>query len=366
MIKILYVATESALGMIPFATTIVNTISKAEWADVYVVALNSEKLTYQGNFSISSDKVLYLKTSQRSFYKVLNKVYPINVIKSIRNICSKFEIDIVHYLTGDFSMALYNIFHVNKKYVYTVHDLFPHEIEKMSLYKNIIRRIILIGNKINLNVIKNITTSSVMQYNYLKDKYIKKNVFFTHFPTLVTNKVKEGGKLVHELIGINDYILFFGNINKYKGVDLLIDAYNKSEVLQTKKLVIAGCGIKYITNNENIITINRYIEDTEIADLFKCSSFVVYPYRSATMSGVLSLAFYFKKRVVLSSIPFFNQFDCSNVIYFKPENIVDLKNKMEIISTSKCIEQSSYNEFFSDHQLIDDYYVLYNHIKQNY
>lgn len=362
MIRILYVATESALGMIPFATTIVNTISKAQWADVYVVALNSDNLTYKGNFTISSDKVFYLQSSRRPFYKVLNKFYPVEVIKCIRKICLKYKIDIIHYLTGDFSMALYNVFHVNKKHVYTVHDLFPHEIEKMSLYKNIIRKIILMGNKINLNYINNLTTSSVMQYNYLKDKYIKKNVFFTHFPTLVTNKVKEGRKLVPELIGVDDYILFFGNINKYKGVDLLIDAYNKSKILQTKKLVIAGCGIKYITNNENIITINRYIDDTEIADLFKSSSFVVYPYRSATMSGVLSLAFYFKKRVILSSIPFFKQFECLNVMYFKTENILDLKNKMEIISTNKSTVQSSYNDFFSDDQLIDDYYDLYNYV----
>ena len=92
---------------------------------------------------------------------------------------------------------------------------------------------------------------------------------------------------------VKEYILFFGTVDKYKGVDLLVDAYCNL-TCKSLKLVIAGRGFDIETHNENIIRINRFIEDEEVAYLFKKAKFIVYPYRSATMSGVLSLAYYFK------------------------------------------------------------------------
>ena len=43
--------------------------------------------------------------------------------------------------------------------------------------------------------------------------------------------------------------------------------------------------------------INRYIKDSEVAYLYQHAQCVVYPYISATQSGVLSLAFYYQTPV---------------------------------------------------------------------
>jgi len=65
------------------------------------------------------------------------------------------------------------------------------------------------------------------------------------------------------------------------------------------KLVIAGKGHVYETHDKRIIRICRFIDDSEIAELFKRAQYIVYPYRSATMSGVLSIAYYFNKKIAV-------------------------------------------------------------------
>lgn len=55
----------------------------------------------------------------------------------------------------------------------------------------------------------------------------------------------------------------------------------------------------------NVIMINRYIKDTEIRYMYEQAACVVYPYISATQSGVLSLAFYFRTPTLTSDVPFF-------------------------------------------------------------
>ena len=48
----------------------------------------------------------------------------------------------------------------------------------------------------------------------------------------------------------------------------------------------------------------RFIKDSEVRDLFSRAAVVVYPYISATQSGVTSIASYFDKPMVLSDLPF--------------------------------------------------------------
>lgn len=124
---------------------------------------------------------------------------------------------------------------------------------------------------------------------------------------------------VAELQNTSDYILFFGAVDHYKGVDILISAYNRHPESDKHKLVIAGLGNLDKITEPNIIRLNRFIEDAEIRDLFTKAAIVVYPYRSATMSGVLSLAFYFRKKVVMSDVPFSKNTPTGTRCSSKPE-----------------------------------------------
>ncbi len=109
------------------------------------------------------------------------------------------------------------------------------------------------------------------------------------------------------------YLLFFGRIDKYKGIGGLLDAYRQAKG-QVLPLVIAGSGAlsdeeKAILNKvSNVTLINRYIGDGEMKWLFSHSVAVVLPYIEATQSGIIPIAYAYSKPVLVSDIPGLTQF----------------------------------------------------------
>ena len=366
-IKLLFIASEFASGMIPFAANIINTLSKDNHFEVYALVVNSGRQSYENVLQDLDEKHLFqIEYPKNKIIKLVYKFYPFSIVHAITELDKKIQPDIIHLLTGDFTLAPYFLFHkITGKWYYTVHDLHPHEVSYNGIAQTMLQKYIEWGYKILRNRIKNLTTSSQAQYNELKNIYPDKHIGFTHFPSLITRQIQQGNKQVVELDGEQNYILFFGRVDEYKGVDLLIKAYVNSERLQDHKLVIAGKGLDFsnlIKGNANIIRINRFVDDLEIRDLFCKSLFVVYPYRSATMSGVLSIAYYFKKTVLLSSIPFFIENKTLSSVFFECCNIDDLKDKMESMlsrDTVNDISENYYEAIYSEKILIGDYKSLY-------
>ena len=105
-------------------------------------------------------------------------------------------------------------------------------------------------------------------------------------------------------------LLFFGLIREYKGLDLLISAM--SQLDESYQLVIAGEAYgdfgKYRQAIENfpacsrIKTLNRYIDDDEVPLLFSAADLLVTPYRSATQSGVIPVAYHFDVPVLVTDV----------------------------------------------------------------
>jgi glycosyltransferase involved in cell wall biosynthesis len=109
------------------------------------------------------------------------------------------------------------------------------------------------------------------------------------------------------------YILFFGFIRKYKGLDLLLDAFARKELREMNiKLIIAGefyeddtpyhdLVKEYNLENE-VIFFDRFINDDEVAAFFSCADLIVQPYRSATQSGVTQIAYHFGKPMLVTDV----------------------------------------------------------------
>lgn len=368
MKKILYVASEFATGMIPFAAKIISVMNQDSRYEVFAVVVNSGRYSYKERLrDMDDDHLIQIEYPRNKLLKLSYKFYPRKVIEAIGKIDREQHVDVIHLLTGDFTLAPYVMMRSElqrSKWYYTVHDLHPHEMHH-NLYSMTLRNYILAANMLLRSRIHNLTTSSKSQYDELKRIYPDKHIEFTHFPSLITSQIQNGINVVPELMKEKEYILFFGNVNKYKGVDLLINAYLNSKKLQSMKLVIAGKGQNYekaIDNNRQILRINRFIDDSEIRDLFRKALFVVYPYRSATMSGVLSIAYYFRKRVLLSSIPFFLENATSASVFFKNGDIADLQKQLEKLADEEydntAIEKC-YEDIYSDNVLNTDYNKLY-------
>ena len=116
------------------------------------------------------------------------------------------------------------------------------------------------------------------------------------------------GKNLHNA---NGYVLFFGKIKPYKGLDILIKAARivRNKLGNKFSVVIAGKGsLSYFDtllsteDLEYIYIQNRFIPEVEIPRLFKGSKFLVLPYIDASQSGVVSLAYTFSKPVIVSNV----------------------------------------------------------------
>jgi glycosyltransferase involved in cell wall biosynthesis len=103
-------------------------------------------------------------------------------------------------------------------------------------------------------------------------------------------------------------ILYFGRIWDYKGLEYLI----KAEPLISKdvpdaKIIIAGSGDfrRYrglIVNEKNFVIINEFIPNEKVQELFQKASVVVLPYIEGSQSGIIPIAYSFKKPVVVTDV----------------------------------------------------------------
>ena len=104
------------------------------------------------------------------------------------------------------------------------------------------------------------------------------------------------------------YLLFFGFIRDYKGLDWLLKAFADERLRKFPvKLIIAGefytSSDKYLQiirdNNltDHIILKTDFIADQDVANYFGAADMVVQPYKSATQSGVTQIAFHYNKQI---------------------------------------------------------------------
>jgi len=107
------------------------------------------------------------------------------------------------------------------------------------------------------------------------------------------------------------YMLFFGFIRKYKGLDLLLEAMTRIENPKIK-LIIAGEFyedaqpyidlINELNIQDKIILKTNFITDSEVKYYFCASDLVVQPYKSATQSGVTPLAYHFEIPMIVTNV----------------------------------------------------------------
>lgn len=118
----------------------------------------------------------------------------------------------------------------------------------------------------------------------------------------------------HLALPINEkIILFFGFIRKYKGLDLLLEAMNNTNIREANiKLLIAG---EFYDNKEEYELIiakynlanslylrTQFIDNSEVKYYLSAADFVIQPYKNATQSGVTPLAYHFEKPMLVTIV----------------------------------------------------------------
>ncbi len=107
-------------------------------------------------------------------------------------------------------------------------------------------------------------------------------------------------------------LLFFGFVRPYKGLDLLIEAMPKIRQRLDAYLLVVGEFwesrtrfdemIKGLSLVDNVTIIDRYVPDNEVALYFSAADIVVLPYREATQSGIIQIAYGFRKPIITTDV----------------------------------------------------------------
>ena len=107
-------------------------------------------------------------------------------------------------------------------------------------------------------------------------------------------------------------LLFFGNIRRYKGVDVLVRALAVVQEVLDVEAVIAGefyidpGPLRRLADEmgvaHRICWHDRYVSNEHVPALFRNSDVVVLPYRDASQSGVVPLAYEFDVPVIATDV----------------------------------------------------------------
>ena len=149
-------------------------------------------------------------------------------------------------------------------------------------------------------------------------------------------------------------ILFFGYIRKYKGLIYLIDAL--PEILRDAnvKLLIAGEfyddekpykeKIKSLGLEENILLLSDFMPDEKVRYFFSACDCLVLPYTDATQSGIVQIAYYYDKPVIVTDVGGLSEV----VISEKTGIIINPGNVNEIVTAVKRYYNENLENKFSE------------------
>jgi len=119
-----------------------------------------------------------------------------------------------------------------------------------------------------------------------------------------------------ESLGLDEnkrYILFFGFIRNYKGLDLILEAMALlPEALDDVNLLVAGeyyedsapydeiIAQKQLENRIELHT--KFIPNDDVRLYFSAADIVAQPYRNATQSGVSQIAYHFETPMIITNV----------------------------------------------------------------
>ncbi|QKG55463.1 glycosyltransferase [Hymenobacter sp. BRD128] len=109
------------------------------------------------------------------------------------------------------------------------------------------------------------------------------------------------------------YVLFFGFIRAYKGLDILLEALADARVAALPvKLIIAGefyedaapyeALIKKYALESQLVRATDFIPNERVADYFSAADLVIQPYKNATQSGVSQVAYHFGRPMLVTDV----------------------------------------------------------------
>ena len=145
--------------------------------------------------------------------------------------------------------------------------------------------------------------------NSEKKKFVPHPIYDTFGKKLDKERAKKNLKLNFE----DNYLLFFGFVRKYKGLDLMLQAMSDKRIKDLGvKLIVAGEFydnvdyyldlMKELDIEKNIILRSDFIDEKDVKNYFCASDMITQTYRTATQSGVTQIAYHFERPMLVTNV----------------------------------------------------------------
>ncbi len=239
------------------------------------------------------------------------------------------------------------------KYIVTIHDMFP--ITMPEYFGKIYPKYFRYGIKKTINSVDGIIYNSVNTKNetekfFPKSKSIDSFVSYIIIPEIPYVDVEP-----------QDYYLFLGNLEKRKGVDILLDTFEKYvEKGGKRKLVVAGkerekdifTKIQKLSNKYSNFIYKGYAdEDTRTRLYHECGCFL-FPSRAEGFGMPLIEALQCGKDVIASNLDIFHELASDSIISFDLKDDGDDSDRL----SDAMIKYDVENPFHSINKEKADYF----------
>ena len=231
--------------------------------------------------------------------------------------------------------------------VLTVHDLMPHDTAErykatfLELYQSV-DAIICHSDHIKRRLGDEFAVSAE------KVAVIPHGPFFYDLPD-----IKSEGMLASFGVVAGDIVVLWqGIIFPYKGLDLLLAAWQEVEVRAPRcYLVIAGTGapelLQQLRDDVRRLGLKRvhlelrFISTEELAAVYRAAAIVVYPYRAITTSGALATGLALGKTIVASDLPVFRELLTSgeNAWLVDPQEQRELAEALAVLANDAALRE---------------------------
>ena len=376
-----------ALGLSKFRNIILYVYSEEDYNTV-VASQQRAAITFNPFQRKVSAKKLKSSCRLERLLKPFRKMkYDIIHIRVLLEALTKMNYDIVHIQGHQPIFFLFiPLLRLKRKRIYwTVHDVNDPRPSSDNIVGKlgIIYVRALTQPSILLRYVDGIIALSKSQEKQLLSRGVYQNriIAIPHFDYTYLFNVpshKDGLHLTYK-----NYVLQFGKITQYKGIDLLIDAAKMAKRRigseEQFNILIAGTGNASIYRNllneedqEYIHIYNNWVSNSEIPNLFRNAKFITLPYHKGSQTGIVPLAYTFSKPVIASGISSIAEnvehnktgfiFEAGNAEQFA-DYIVEL-----ITNNNKCMElgKNAYRKLIQEMSLekccnaINDFYMIKN------
>ncbi len=247
-----------------------------------------------------------------SITRTLNSINPISWIKlGLKIKKDKPDLLIIAYWLPFMSPAFSTVAYLagtnrHTKVVAIMHNVIPHE---KRLGDHVLSKLFTKSVDGFIAMTQSVL-NDIKLFDHNKPRLQSPHPLFDNFGELLSKK-EAANRL--DISSESQYLLFFGLIRDYKGLDWLLEALpSVFEQFPNLKLLVAGefyspskpyfDTIARLNLQGKVIFHQRFIPDDLVNLYFSVADIVVLPYKTATQSGVTQIAYHFEKPIIVTDV----------------------------------------------------------------